>query len=328
MFNVYAMNEFEREIAIAEKVYDIAMSEVAYMEAMIDSKLKINMAKSELKVMQESSEESCVGDLAYLFNEAAKEAAEQGQSTFAKIKQAVVNFFTNIINAIQKVFTGKDTEAYKKMKASQEKIQTEGNLGKISAMLGEISGVVGNVEDQSSTESGFTKVLKIAGGAGLGLAGIAGIITAVKKLREEKTDTTVAKATADMESISNSTSKIKNAISAISESAGSFGQTVMKGLQSVANVAMDVFNKAKKLIDSKIGGKGGEQGVVPNNGGEQAPPAQAPTQNTLVAEQTPQSKKKKRGNRGNGMKQYYRNKGMGPGQMSQAMKNSGLLGDK
>ena len=122
MVNVFAMDELSREFAVAEKELDIQFAEIAYMEAMIDAKLKINMAKSELKVMCESTEDHAQGDLVYLYNEAAKEAEANGESIFVKAKNAVVNFFVTVWNSIQKVVTKRDTESFKKLQLSKEKM--------------------------------------------------------------------------------------------------------------------------------------------------------------------------------------------------------------
>ncbi len=170
MFNVYAMNEFEREMAIAEKVYDIAMSEVAYMEAMIDSKLRINMAKSELKVMQESSEESCIGDLAYLFNEAAKEAEAQSQGVFAKIKTSVVNFITSVWNSIQKLWSHQDTEAYQKMIASKQQYEAPCNIGFFMTAGEAVNNIAsGGISGIGERIKSIGPKLGIAAGAGISL---------------------------------------------------------------------------------------------------------------------------------------------------------------
>ena len=133
MFNVFAMDSVDRDIAIAEKTYEIAMAEVAYMEAMIDARLRINMAKSELKIMTEGTEETAQGDLVYLFNEAGKDAEAQGEGLFTKIKNALVSFFTSTWNAIQKIFTGKNTQKYEALKTSKEKVKIPFNVALIDA---------------------------------------------------------------------------------------------------------------------------------------------------------------------------------------------------
>lgn len=191
MFNVFTMNEFERELAVAEKAYDIAMSEIAYMEAMIDSKLRINMAKSELKVMQESSAESCVGDLAYLFNEAAKEANAQSEGIFAKIKTSVLNFITSVWNSIQKLWSHQDTEAYKKMMASKQKYTAPCNIGFFMNTAEEINGLAsGGVTGAVSKVKSVATKIGAAAGITVGALSVKGIYDAIKAQSETPTECT------------------------------------------------------------------------------------------------------------------------------------------
>ena len=191
MFNVFTMNEFERELAVAEKAYDIAISEIAYMEAMIDSKLIINMAKSELKVMQESSAESCVGDLAYLFNEAAKEANAQSEGIFAKIKTSVLNFITSVWNSIQKLWSHQDTEAYKKMMASKQKYTAPCNIGFFMNTAEEINGLAsGGVAGAGSKLKSVATKIGAAAGITIGALSVKGIYDAIKTQSETPTECT------------------------------------------------------------------------------------------------------------------------------------------
>ena len=188
MVNVFTMDEIGREFAIAEKAYDIAMAEVAFMESMIDSRLKINKAKSELKVMTESTEDTCTGDLAYLFNEAAKDAEASGEGIFAKVKNAVVNFFVSTWNTIQKIFTKKDTETYKRLKGSKSVIKLPMNA-KFFANVGDA--VCGSAADGKTTGEKVGAVAKILGittAAGVGLIGTVKLIK--DKLQKEATTET------------------------------------------------------------------------------------------------------------------------------------------
>lgn len=185
MFNVFTMDEFDREITIAEKAYDIAMAEVAYLEAMIDAKLKINMAKSEYKVMTESTLENAQGDLVFLFNEAGKEAEANKEGVFAKVKNAVISFFVSAWNAIQKLFTKEDTEAYKALKASKEKIKLPMNV-KFLAEKGEQ--IANALDEQGPSEGKFGKIAKIIGATVAVGGGVAGSTALIKKMKEAATE--------------------------------------------------------------------------------------------------------------------------------------------
>ena len=260
MFNVFALSEYDREIAIAEKVYDIAMSEVHYMEAMIDSKLKINLAKSELKVMQESSEENYVGDLAYLFNEAAKESEEQNKSFFSKAKQAVVNFFVSLWNAIQKLFTGKNTAKYDELKGIQETITVDGDLDGIEKACNAVataleSGVAAEEDDKKFGTA--AKILGITAGAvGTGL-----ILTKVAKklteLKDGKTTDTPSKIEQLKESISKHVKRFADALPKIPENEKT--QAFFAPLRTIGTVMSSVIGTTNNAIDQVLAkfGKGG-----------------------------------------------------------------------
>ncbi len=188
MVNVFTMDEIGREFVIAEKAYDIAMAEVAFMESMIDSRLKINRAKSELKVMTESTEDTCTGDLAYLFNEAAKDAEVSGEGIFTKVKNAVVNFFVSTWNTIQKIFTKKDTEAYKRVKGSKAVVKLPMNA-KFFANVGDA--VCGTAADGKTTGEKIGAVAKILGITTAAGAGLIGTVKLIKdKLHKEATTET------------------------------------------------------------------------------------------------------------------------------------------
>ena len=132
----------EIERITASKECEIALAECAYLEAMVDSKLAINLAKSELKCMQESTAESYVSDLAYLFNEAEKEAEEKNEGILSKFVGAIKKFFINTWNSIQKLFTKENTEAWKKLHAEELVAEDTGNLlDQIEAAVNEAKGI-------------------------------------------------------------------------------------------------------------------------------------------------------------------------------------------
>lgn len=178
MFNVFTVDEFEREMTIAEKAYDIAMSEVAYLEAMIDAKLKINMAKSEYKVMTESTAETAQGDLVYLYNEAGKEQEASQEGLFTKVKNAVISFFVSAWNAIQKVFTKVDTEAYKKLKGKVTFPMDVKFLADKGSTLADA------LDDVEPSDSKIVKIAKIVGAVGVTAGGIAGINALINHTKE------------------------------------------------------------------------------------------------------------------------------------------------
>ena len=187
MFNVFALDSIEKEFAIAEKTYEIAMAEVAYLEAMIDAKLRINMAKSELKVMTEGTKETAQGDLVFLFNEAGKEAEAQGEGLFTKIKNAVLSFMISTWNAVQKIFTKEDTEAYKKLQTSKKKIKLPMNV-KFFADKGEQ--IASAIDDADPADGKVAKIAKIIGATVVTAGGVAGITALVNKAKEAATTET------------------------------------------------------------------------------------------------------------------------------------------
>jgi len=180
MFNAFALDGLTRELAIIDKEYEIAIAEATFLEAAIDAKLKINLAKSEYKVMTESTSENAKGDLIYLFNEAGKEAEEQKEGVFTKIKQTVINAIVKIWNAIQKVFTKKDTAAYEALKASQEKIEVPMD---VKFFANKSESVLTSFSGSDTNDSKVVKALKVVGiaaGAAVAAGGVGKILSEFK----------------------------------------------------------------------------------------------------------------------------------------------------
>lgn len=167
--NFFNENYYSRECALALKEFDIRMAEYAYMEAMIDAKLKINLAKSELKVMMESTAENYKSDLAFLYTEAGKDAANTSTQASGGIWQTIKDLFTKIINAIQHPFTGKNTPGYEEMLARNAKIKMSFDpsaaLDSLDQMLAKLGG--GDAKDPKAL-IGIVAAISAAVAAGVG----------------------------------------------------------------------------------------------------------------------------------------------------------------
>ena len=167
------MKAFERTLMIAEKEYALAMNEIAHASAIIESSLELNMQRAELKVLQESGNEM---DLLYLYEAAGQDAQNNAnqQGFFSKMATAVKNFITKVWNGIQKIFTGKNTEAYDKLMKAQ---------GKIKLSIPDPTEILNNVESGLSAINGKTAGIGLAAAASIG-----GIMAAIKnfKNRENK----------------------------------------------------------------------------------------------------------------------------------------------
>lgn len=177
MFEVYDMDFVSREFALADKEYEVGMMEVAYMEMLLDNKLTLNKARAELKVMTESSKEYAIGDLIYMYNEAAKEVSAQAENIFARAWKTAVGWFVKIWNTIQKVFTGKNTEAYEKLKSENKTFKFPFNPRKLAEsskkIADGISQIPDNIDGNADTESTFSKIL--TGAAIVAAGGTAGV---------------------------------------------------------------------------------------------------------------------------------------------------------
>ena len=264
MFNVFTMDEFEREMTIAEKAYDIAMSEVAYLEAMIDAKLKINMAKSEYKVMTESTMETAKGDLVYLYNEAGKEQEANQQGLFEKVKQAVVTFFVSAWNAIQKVFTKVDTEAYKKL---QGKVTFPMDVKFLADKGGTLADALDDVEP---SDSKIVKIAKIVGAVGVTAGGIAGINALINHTKEAVHKET----TVDGSEVEGIVAKLRNIFPKFSNAAKNLKPDTDGGKEGVGTKILDFIksiggwiSNAINAIVKKVGGNAQEpDAAAPDDG--------------------------------------------------------------
>lgn len=164
------MRAYERTMMIAEKEFQIAMNEIAHAEAIIESKLELNMQRAELKVLQESGTEL---DLIYLYEAAGDDADKQKdeQGIISKIITAIKNFWTKAWNGLQRIFTGKDTEAYQKLMKKGGKFNI--NIPDPSEMMNQVENAVSGLT---------TKTVGI--GASIAAA-IASIIIFINKLKKK-----------------------------------------------------------------------------------------------------------------------------------------------
>jgi len=209
----FSLYDLRKEVMLADKACNIALAEAAYMEAMLDAKLKLNLLKSEYKVLTESEERYQVSDLVYYFNEAAKEKENAEGGVFTKIWNGLKAFFINTFNAIQKVFTNKDTEAYKKLHESKKKIKFPWNP---EPVVDEADRIVTEIDNNPLSK--FGKVGLIA--AAIGAAG--GTVAIGKKLfskandaqeNKKPTDSTVGEAVGLLGKLQKLFEKIKSIFS-------------------------------------------------------------------------------------------------------------------
>lgn len=186
MFNVFSMDEYTREMVLAEKAYQIGMAEVEFMESMLDAKLKINIAKSEQKVMMEAtSSRAAYSDLAYYYIEASKEHEQEQEGIFAKIKRVVSEWFIKAWNTVQKWFTKQDTEAYKALMQSNKKVKLPFDINIISDLEQATTGAEKFVANPAKGIA--TVVLGAVGIVGTG----AGIHALWNKFKNRKKETEV-----------------------------------------------------------------------------------------------------------------------------------------
>lgn len=271
MFNVFAMDSYDREIAVAEKAFEIEMSEVAYLEAMVDAKLKINLARSEYKVMTESTAETAAGDLCYLYNEAAKEAEENATGFLTKAKNAVITFFTTVWNSIQKVFTKVDTEAYKALKASKEKVNLPCNASYIADKGEKIAAALegnGNI---------VKKAIAVAAALGVTIGGGVTIKNAIDRAKEEGSKpTTILKSDAIqlLERIKDLPGRLLNAIKGVNENDAPEGDNAANGFFSHIQAFGGMISNAFKSIMKAVGLKGDVEDTDESKGGKESTPAE------------------------------------------------------
>lgn len=271
MFNVFAMDSYDREIAVAEKAFEIEMSEVAYLEAMVDAKLKINLARSEYKVMTESTAETAAGDLCYLYNEAAKEAEENATGFLTKAKNAVITFFTTVWNAIQKVFTKVDTEAYKALKASKEKVNLPCNASYIADKGEKIAAALegnGNIAK---------KAIAVAAALGVTLGGGITLKNAIDRAKEEGSKpTTILKSDAIqlLERIKDLPKRLLSAIKGTNENDAPAGDEAAKGFFGYIQAFGSMISNTFKNIMKAVGLKGDVEDTDESKGGKNTEPVE------------------------------------------------------
>ena len=282
------MTTFERTMMIAEKEYALAMNEIAHASAIIESSLELNMQRAELKVLKESGTEL---DLLYLYEAAGEDAQKNTnqQGFFSKMAAAVKNFITKAWNAIQRIFTGKDTEAYKKLMNAQ---------GKFKIDIPDPTEVLSNVENTLSSIN--AKTVGIGAAIGASIIGLIGAIKAFKKkegngegavLDENKGKTIISK----INNITNHISSIFKKSEATPDEQVSYTnedgakqETDTKGIcgklsEHIKDITGWIAAKIHAGL-SKIGIKSGDQGANPenNNGngaGNGGQDTQQPTQN-------------------------------------------------
>ncbi len=116
----YSENADLRESEMAYQEFMYAINEHAYVESMIENRLKLNLQAVNMKVINESGS---MDDVVMLTNAALSEAADQNNANNESLWQKFKNFLTRLWNAVQKIFTGNDTEAYKKLVAANNKVR-------------------------------------------------------------------------------------------------------------------------------------------------------------------------------------------------------------
>lgn len=172
--------EYEKEMAVANRQFEIAMTEAAMMAENTARQLRVNAALSELKVMEESGTAS---DLADLLLEAGEEAAQENRGILAKVFTAIGNFFTRLFNSIQKIFTGKNTAKYNELIQKNTKVQVDSTTPKLMEALQQALPQL----DQAGQDDG-TFVKKIVGIVGGGAAAAGALFAIWKKTKKFRND--------------------------------------------------------------------------------------------------------------------------------------------
>lgn len=139
------LSEFMKEMFIAEKAYNIDMAEIAMTESVINAQLQINLARSEVRVMMESAD---VSDLFFLVEEAANDANEQKENIFLRMFRSIGNFFVTVANSIQKLFTGKNLEAYNNILKKKGKVAIPKGINQV---LEDVEGALNKTEQVISS---------------------------------------------------------------------------------------------------------------------------------------------------------------------------------
>lgn len=163
--------EYERELAVANREFEITMAEAAMMSESVAKQLKVNMALSELKVMQENG---TAADLAELILEAGEEAAQENQGILAKVFSAIANFFKGIANGISKFFSGGGKSKCDELAKRGQKVTVD---SKTNDMIKTLQEAIPGLEKaaEAKDHAAFTKILGgilLAGGVGGGLFAI------------------------------------------------------------------------------------------------------------------------------------------------------------
>lgn len=163
--------EYEKELAVANREFEISMAEAAMMSESVAKQLKVNMALSELKVMQENG---TAADLAELILEAGEEAAQENQGILAKVFGAIANFFKGIANGISKFFSGGGKKKCDELAKRGQKVTVD---SKTNDMIKTLQEAIPGLEKaaEAKDHGAFVKILGgilLAGGVGGGLFAI------------------------------------------------------------------------------------------------------------------------------------------------------------
>lgn len=173
------MDEYEREIACANRELDIAMTEAAVMAENITRQLTINMALSELKVMQESG---TAEDLTMLILEAGEEAAQQNEGLISKIFSAIASFFQGIANGLKNFFS-KNKPAMDAAKAANAMVDIDGETDNMLGLLGKAAP---QIEAASNAKDHKTMWKALAAAAGVFTTGFIAFKASGKLFDETK----------------------------------------------------------------------------------------------------------------------------------------------
>lgn len=153
------MDEYERDMAVANRELSIAMTEATIREVSNIQQLRINMALSELKVMEENG---TAEDLAILIMEAGEEAAQQNEGIISKVFSAIASFFQSIANGLKNFFS-KNKQAMDAAKKANATVELDGETGGMLSLLGKAAPHIeaaGNATDNHT----FWKALATAAG--------------------------------------------------------------------------------------------------------------------------------------------------------------------
>lgn len=253
LFKAY-LSEDERELAILESTLDRDIAEGNTLLEMTMAKHQLNMVECEHKVLTESG---TFEDLETLYEAAGEETDKKTKGVIGKMIDAIVNFFSNIVERMRKMFTKETLDEAAKNGGN---VELEKDPNKLVAAL---SGVMnkarrlvskirsGNKVDDQEIEglsAEAKKMLGVAGGTVAVAAAVTGVKTLMGKQDEIKGHLESIKAEAEkMNTVDNTkVNLLKRVINVISATIKEItGETVKAGKKIVAG---------KKVASAKVEG--------------------------------------------------------------------------